>query len=372
MRIGFDGTPLLGQRTGIGWVTYDLISALADEAPNDKILVWPISWRSAREIDPPKRPNIQVVQRISPARPLRRLWHTFNSPPIDWFIDCDVFHGTNFVVPPSTKIPTVVTIHDLSFVHNPDFVDPVAAQLKWLLPDVVRNASAIVCDSHFVQRELDDWLPEARGKSRTIYAAPHTRASAPAVSRSTNSANSALAPGSPYILVLGALSVRKNIPRMLEAFALIRREIADIKLVLAGPTTKSVDLDAELARVGLDRRNVVATGYIDDLWAQQLLTNATMLAFVSQYEGFGMPLLEAMGLGVPTLASTTGSLPEIGGDAAIYANPNDVNEIASQAMRLIEDTALRNTLSAAGKLRATDFSWATAARQHRELYQSLA
>jgi glycosyltransferase involved in cell wall biosynthesis len=372
MRIGFDGTPLLGERTGIGWVTHDLLTGLADVAPNDDIIVWPISWRSAKEIDPPKRPNIRVVQRLSPARPLRRLWHTVNTPPIDWFIDCDVFHGTNFVVPPSTKTPTVVTVHDLSFVHSPDFVDPVSAQLKWLLPDVVRNAAAVVCDSYFVQQELDDWLPEARGKSRTIYVAPHERKTPLTASSPASAGANAVAPGTPYVLVLGTLSIRKNIPRLLDAFARARQELPDLKLVLAGPPSKAVDLNAHLARVGLTRHDVVITGYIDDLWAQHLLANATMLAFVSQYEGFGMPLLEAMALGVPVLASTAGSLPEIGADAAIYADPLDVDDIAHKLIMVANDETLRAQLSTKGRQRAAEFSWHKSALEHRALYQTLA
>jgi glycosyltransferase involved in cell wall biosynthesis len=143
---------------------------------------------------------------------------------------------------------------------------------------------------------------------------------------------------------------------MLEAFALIRREIADIKLVLAGPTTKSVDLNAELSRVGLDRRDVVATGYIDDLWAQQLLTNATMLAFVSQYEGFGMPPLEALALGTPVITTRSSSIPEAVGGLALFVDAED--SLSLSALLLRKDfEQVRQSLISSGPQRASEFSW---------------
>ena len=231
MRIGFDGTPLLGERTGIGWATSDLIDAIATESPQDELLIWPISWRTARDVDPPFRPNVRVIRRFAPARPLRSAWEHLAFPPLEMFTRCSVFHGTNFIVPPTWHTPSVVTVHDLSFVYYPELVDAASARLIHLLPGVVRRSSAVVCVSKYVQDELEEWLPESRGKTHVIYQASHKRAAPPM--RRTDIEVRESQPR--YILALGAVSPRKNIDVLLQAFREVHTQLPDVRLVLAGP-----------------------------------------------------------------------------------------------------------------------------------------
>ena len=367
MRIGFDGTPLLGERTGIGWSTSDLIDAIATESPQDELLIWPISWRTARDVDPPFRPNVRVIRRFAPARPLRSAWEHLSFPPLEFFTRCSIFHGTNFVVPPAWHIPSVVTVHDLSFVYYPELVDSASARLIHLLPGVVRRSAAVVCVSKYVQEELEDWLPESRGKTHVINQASHKRA-APTARQIAETSNE---PHTRYILALGAVSPRKNIEVLLKAFRMVHAALPDVRLVLAGPPSKMLDVDELFHKTSSPQNAITITGYVDDLWASRLLNNASVLAFPSRYEGFGMPMLEAMEAGVPVVASTSGSLPEIGGDAVLYADRDAPDELAAQILSLLNDDSLRNTLIARGRERAQHYTWTRSAQDHLRLYRSL-
>src|SRR5947209_9261200 len=161
-RIGFDGTPLLGPKTGIGWYTHELIDAVAKQAPEDDLLVFPISWRTARmlHLDPPHRPNVRVTRRIAPARPLCAMWDRVPFPPIEWLVRCDVFHATNYIAPPSSKVPTVVTVHDIGFIRYPESATEAIRRMSRLLPSVLRRAPVIITPSTFTRDELRWWLPD--------------------------------------------------------------------------------------------------------------------------------------------------------------------------------------------------------------------
>jgi len=368
MRIALDGTPLLGDRTGVGWYTAELIEALADEAPEDDIVVLPISWRAAKGMSRPDRANVSVVRRFTPARPLWALWNRMAVPPIEWLVGCDVFHGTNFLAPPSSRVPVVVTVHDLSFIRRPDQCRPGARRFAELLPAVLRRAAGVIAVSAFTRDELADWMPEVGERVTVIPPASHSR-SAPSM---TPSGVDHPAGGHPYVLVLGSLAPRKNIPLALDAFVVLRQRRSDLCLVLAGPPDPLLDVGALLAERGLAPPEVVCTGYVDDARAAALLAGAEMLAFPSRYEGFGMPLLEAMAAGVPVVASRAGVTPETVGDAAVLVDPDDVEGFADAIARVADDAELRTTLVAAGRARSALFTWTATAKATLGLYRRVA
>ena len=132
-----------------------------------------------------------------------------------------------------------------------------------------------------------------------------------------------------------------------------------------------LDVDELFAKTKAPREAITITGYVDDLWASRLLSNASVLAFPSRYEGFGMPMLEAMEAGVPVVASTSGSLPEIGGDAVLYADRDSPEELAQQLLQLLNDESLRIQLVERGRERAKNYTWQRSAQDHLRLYRSL-
>lgn len=367
MRIGFDGTPLLGRKTGVGWYTHELIDAIALLAPDDDMVVFPISWRTARylNLDPPHRPNVGVERKLAPARPLWAMWDRIPFPPVEWLVDCDVFHATNFIAPPSRKVPVVVTVHDIGFVHHPADVSPGVRRMARLLPQILSRAAAVVTVSEFTRSELLDWQPHLADRITVIPNGSHHR------TRSLNG-KQAKTMGAPYALMLGTLEPRKNLPLALDALSVLRRRGVDLRLVLAGGRSSLIDLPAMLAERGLGPPEVVCTGYIDDSRVASLLAGAQMLVFPSLYEGFGMPLLEAMQAGVPVVAARAGASPETVGDAGLLVEPGDVEGFADAMAQLVFDDELRATLIKAGKAREAEFTWERAGAACLRLYRQVA
>jgi glycosyltransferase involved in cell wall biosynthesis len=362
MRIGFDGTPLLGAKTGVGWYTHELIDAAAKLSPQDELVVFPISWRTARHLnlDPPHRPNVAVRRKLAPARPLWAMWDRVQFPPVEWLVDCDVFHATNFIAPPSRKVPVVVTVHDINFVHHPEAVTPGVRRMARLLPGILRRASAIITVSAFTCEELVSWLPEVADKVTVIHNGSHARA-APAVAPET--------PGTPpYALMLGTLEPRKNLPLALDALKILRRRGVDLRLVLAGGKSNLLDVPAQLRKRGLGEPEVTRTGYIDDARVSALLAGARVLVFPSLYEGFGMPLLEGMEAGVPVVGVRAGATPETVGGAGLLVEPGDAEAFADAMEQAAFDDTVRARLIPAGHAQAAKFTWERAARATLELY----
>ncbi|MCA1657316.1 MAG: glycosyltransferase family 4 protein, partial [Actinobacteria bacterium] len=366
MRIGFDGTPLLGPKTGVGWYTHELIDAVARLAPQDDMVVFPISWRTARQLNlvPPHRPNVGVERKLAPARPLWALWDRVPFPPVEWLVNCNVFHATNFIAPPSHKVPTVVTVHDIGFVHHPEGVTPGVRRMARLLPGILRRASAIITVSQFTRQELVGWLPEVADRITVIPNGSHGRVA--------NAPTSGARAEPPYALMLGTLEPRKNLPLALDALRILRRRGVDLRLVLAGSKSPLLDIPALLRKRGLGDPEVVRTGYIDDARVSALLAGARVLVFPSLYEGFGMPLLEAMESGVPIVAVRAGATPETVGDAGLLVEPGDAEAFADAMERAAFDEPLRHRLVVAGRAQAAKFTWERAAAASLELYRRVA
>jgi glycosyltransferase involved in cell wall biosynthesis len=366
MRIGFDGTPLLGAKTGVGWYTHELIDAAAKLSPHDELVVFPISWRTARHLnlDPPHRPNVAVERKLAPARPLWAMWDRVQFPPVEWLVSCDVFHATNFIAPPSRKVPIVVTVHDIGFVHHPEAVAPGVRRMARLLPDILRRSSAIITVSSFTSSELVTWLPEVADRVTVIHNGSHARkapAAAPDPSHGPETP--------PYALMLGTLEPRKNLPLALDALRILRRRGVDLRLVLAGGKSNLLDVPALLRKRGLGEPEVTRTGYIDDARVSALLAGARVLVFPSLYEGFGMPLLEGMEAGVPVVGVRAGATPETVGDAGLLVDPGDAEGFADAMEAAAFDEEVRARLIPAGREQAAGFTWQRAARATLDVYR---
>jgi glycosyltransferase involved in cell wall biosynthesis len=362
MRVGLDGTPLIGPRTGVGWYTHDLVDALAATAPGDEYVLFPISWRMAGELETPDRPNISVVRRFAPAQAVWRTWKWFGRPATEHFVDCDVFHATNYMGPPSKRIPLVVTVHDLWFRHCPQDCDSAVRTMGRLLPGVLRRAAAVIVPSAFVADELGGWLPDVADRITAVHHGYHRRAV------TSGAAMGPVPPGPPYIAWVGTVSRRKNLAVLVGALAELRAGGMDTRLVVAGGGPRD-EVDALVARHRLGADDVVVTGYLDEEVLATVLRGAAVFAFPSRYEGFGLPLLEAMDAGVPIVAARAGASVEVAADAALFAGVDDTTEFADALRRVLSDDALRADLVARGAARLAAFSWEGAATRTRGVYR---
>jgi len=270
----------------------------------------------------------------------------------------DLAHAT-FVPPPFMPIDYVFTVHDLSPLLRPEFYDPrVRRKLRFLIRRGIERAKIVLCISETTREHVIQEFQVSEERLAVAYHGVNPRFSPGSAATARQSVRDTFGIGGRYMLFLGKIEARKNVARLLEAFARFRRSSGeDIKLVLAGRRHWGVnDIDEQIARLKLGE-SVIETGFVADDMVPELYRAAEFMIFPTLWEGFGLPLLEAMACGTPVITSNVSSLPEIAGAAAIQIDPLDTDAIADAMARVSSDDLLRNSLREHGFSRAREFTW---------------
>jgi len=375
--VGIDVTAALTQGGGIGRYTRELVRAVV--AQGDDLEYCLFSARPPAELpvpDPlPGGPRVRHRPAPLSERWLYRLWYRLRLPlPVQWFAgQLDLFHSPDFVLPPVRgEVPTLLTVHDLSFVHYPQaFTPPLVGYLSRVVPWSVRRATHVLADSRATKEDLQSIWGVSPDKITVLYSGvggnfqPVTGARALANVRRRYELGDA-----PYLLSVSTLQPRKNYRMLIRAFRPVAARHPH-RLVIAGDKGWLYeDVLSEVQRQGLDER-VHFAGFVDDADLPALYSGADLFVFPSLYEGFGLTLLEAMACGVPVITSTASSLPEVAGDAAVQLSPYEEEAWAAAMSRLLADEEKRLQLAAAGFARAEQFTWEEAARRLCALYREL-
>lgn len=340
MRIALDATYSAGPHpSGIAVYSREILAGLASAYPQDQFLhcVRSKQWRAA---SPLLFPNVQ-----------RRLL----LPPVP-IVRADLFHALNQRVDRRPARRVVSTFHDL-FVMTGDYSTPsFRARFTQQARKAARRSDFIIAVSEFTAGQVADLLGFDRSRIAVV---PHGVHSPPDVPFERE----------PIVLSVGALQVRKNIARLVEAF---ERLPSPWRLILAG-ATDGYGADAVLKRIAASpaRGRIAVTGYVSSSELNELYGRASIFAFPSLDEGFGIPVLEAMAHGLPVVTSNRSALPEASGDAALLVDPLETDEIHTALTRLADDSALRSTLSSRGRARAALFSWDKAVRATHQVYERL-
>jgi glycosyltransferase involved in cell wall biosynthesis len=282
--------------------------------------------------------------------------------------DAGLFHATEHLLLPLRSIPTVLTVHDLIFRHLPDHHKPLNRwYLNLTVPLYCRRATHVIAVSECTRRDLTAVYGLPPEKVTVIYeaAAPRFRVQ-PLELVAAVRARYGL-PGR-YLLFVGTIEPRKNLSRLLAAFETVYAEGLSDGLVIVGKRGWLYgDFLARLEKSPA-RDAVLFPGYVPDGDLPAVYAGAQGLVFPSLYEGFGLPVLEAMACGTPVVASCASSIPEVGGDAALYFDPMDVEAMVEAVRRLLCDTELQDSMRMQGLIRAADFSWEVAATTTRAVY----
>ena len=322
IRVGIDATPLLGPRTGIGRYVSALLGALATDPGGDDLALSGTAFtlRGRGGLAAALPPGIRAVGRPVPARLLRRSWSHGGPPPVEWLVGgVDVFHATNFVLPPRRRAAGVLTVHDLGFLRVPETLSAANLVYRELVPRGVREAALTLTPTETVRQEVLAEFGVDPGRVAVTPLGVDDDWFAPAPDGPADPADDAILSGPPYVLFVGAIEPRKGLPTLLDALRRCPPGTAP-RLVMAGPPGWGPELDT--AGAGLD---VVRTGFLPDDRLRRLLAGAAAMALPSRYEGFGLPVLEALASGTPVLASDLPVLREVGGEHVRYLPVGDAD-----------------------------------------------
>jgi glycosyltransferase involved in cell wall biosynthesis len=280
----------------------------------------------------------------------------------------DVLFVPSHVLPLITPSRSVVVVYDVGHRFFPRAHGLLEwLYLEWAIRRHVRVATRLLTISQASKRDLVRLYRADPARVDVAYPAVEDRFK-PASDAEIAAVRARYALEGPYVLHLGTIKPRKNLPRLIRAFALARVP-SDTLLALGGLTTFGAgDVDRAVAETGTSSR-VHRLGYVADADLPALYSGAACVAIVSLYEGFGMPALEALACGAPLVASNRGSLPEIVGDAGVLVDPLDLGSIATGLERVLGDTSVQQSLRAAGPRRAAAFDWASAARVTRRVIE---
>jgi glycosyltransferase involved in cell wall biosynthesis len=350
MLVALDATPLIGHQTGVGRYVANLVPHLAARDDMRVVLV-PFTLRGRRQM--PRMSDVTIRQRPAPARLLRAAWLRSELPPVELFAGrCDVFHGTNFVLPPRRRAAGVVTIHDLSYLQFPGTVTADVLQYRKLVPRAVRAGAVVATPSHAVADEVRDTygLPEERVHVTPLGVGPEWFGPQPAPRLSQ-------VPGQ-YLLFVGTRAPRKNLATLLAAYRAGRKDFDLPPLVLVGPGGWGPHTTKQPGLITLD--------HVPDPALLGLVANASAVVMPSLYEGFGLPVLEALACGRPVVASDIPAHRELAADQALYADPRDVEDWTKKILAVLSEPA---GTPASRSQRARLYDWDRCAYATLEAYR---
>jgi glycosyltransferase involved in cell wall biosynthesis len=370
LRVTIDARPAVApKRTGVGNYAWQLIRRLPEVDPDARYVAWYVHSRAAirrwRHFDDVGAPNLRERGILYPSSLLERtIRHGF--PRVEWFGRFDVLFATNFVPPPTRAARVVATVHDLGFRRFPETAPQAVRWWREAVQHTVHRAARLIVPSEWTKRDLLELYGTPEARVAVIPLAVDGEVYRPPSEERILDVRRGFGIDGPYLVALGR-GPRKNLPRLLAAFAALPTDIRPT-LVIAGAREWSPDgfdpgPDALRALPGEVRSAVRLVGYLPETDKVALLGGAIGLAFPSLYEGFGFPVLEAMACGTPVLTSDASSLPELAGDAALLVDPQDVDAIREGLRTLVTDDGVRGRLRVAGLARASSFDWTETARR---------
>ncbi|MFN8715130.1 MAG: glycosyltransferase family 4 protein [Bacteroidota bacterium] len=342
---------------GIGRFTNETLKRITQMRPDDHFV-----FLFDRDVDEEfiYSENITPVKLFPPARRpwLYNLWLNWSVQGVLRDLQPDVFFSPDGFLPLKTKTPCLPVIHDLNFEHYPQ--DLSARYSKWYrknFPLYAQKGKRVMTVSEFSKNDIVSRYGVNASKIDVVYNAA-SEAFQPMNADEVKIVRDQFSSGAPYFLFVGALHPRKNLVRLVEAFVQYKQQhTTSTKLLITGaPYWKYHALDELIAKLP-EKSDIVFTGRLTDEELVRITAAAHAVTYLPYFEGFGIPIVEAMACNVPVLTANVTSMPEVAGDAALYANPFDVNEIAAALQRIDCDEELRTQLKQRSAIRTQHFSW---------------
>jgi glycosyltransferase involved in cell wall biosynthesis len=369
MRIAVNTRLLLKNRLeGIGWFTFETMKRITQQHPEHQFFFlfdrdWDPEFIFSSNITP-------VALKPQSRHPI--LWYIWFEISVSRFIGrnkIDLFVSPDGHIPLKSKIPQLGVIHDINYVHYPKTIPPFARlYYNYFFPRFAQKSDRLATVSEFSKGDICQNYQIEPEKIDVVYNGVNSFY-APLPSSVISDTRLELTNGSPYFIFVGAFNPRKNISRLLQAFDLFKKKTqSETKLVVVGEKMYGTSQILKILKSLEFQDDVVFTGRLQVERLNKVIGSAIAMTYVSYYEGFGIPLLEAMRCDIPIVASNCTSLPEVAGDAAIYVDPFSIESIAEGMSRIDSDESLRSQLISNARVQREKFSWDKSAKS---LYNSM-
>ena len=368
MKIAWDARVLVnGSLRGMGTYAFHLLPSLQKCRPDFEFILFhdggtrplPVEGFAARRIGPVRGYRWQLWEQLG--LPLQARWH-----------GCNLIHSPANTTPPRSVLPRVVTLHDAMPFHAWNTDASALAYFRRTQRLAVASADAIITDSAYSKQDICELLDVPPARVSVIPLAPSPELTRPDdTSRAT--ALDKLGINRRFVLGLAATAQRKNTRGILRAFAQLRREVDDVLLVLTGVGPElNASIAHDLRALQIPESEVRRLGFVGPEELAALYAGCAAFWFLSLYEGFGLPILDAMQCGAPVVCSTRTSCPEVAGNAAVMVDPENAEEVAAAAGRVLKrDPAEQETWRNRGYARASSFTWLKTAMQTAYVYDSV-
>ena len=364
MRIAVNTRLLLkGKLEGIGWFTYQTLERMVREHPEHEFIFF---------FDRPYDPMFVFAPNVTPVvvHPQARhpllfyIWFEWSIPFMLRKYKADLFLSPDSYMSLSTKVPTCLVIHDLAFEHYPEhFVLSHRMYWRHYSPLFARKATRIATVSTFSKDDISKRYGIPAERIDVVYNGAH-KEYRPLGNDEREAVKRQYAGGCEYFVFAGALHPRKNIVNLLKAFvAFKKRQKTNMKLVIAGRPAWKYEEVEEMRNSMPFKEDVLWVGYMNVDQLSKVIGGAYALVYASLFEGFGIPILEALQCDVPAIVSNTSSMPEVAGDAALLVDPRDPEDIADKMHKLYKDEALRKKLIENARVQIKKFDWDSSARK---------
>jgi glycosyltransferase involved in cell wall biosynthesis len=342
---------------GIGWYTYEVLQRLVENHPEDEFIFF---------FDRPYHTDFIFGKNVTPVvlfpqarHPLLFIWW------FEWSVaralkhyKADVFFSPDNFLCLNTTVPTVLVVHDVAYKHfkgHDKWINRL--YYRFFMPRFLKKAAHILTVSQAVASDLSEHVASGKSKATVAYNGCRKEFT-PLSIEAQNRVKRQYTEGVDYFLFVGAVHPRKNVHRLIEAFdAFKTQRFSPLKLVICGRFAWQTGLVKAVFDKALHKKDIIFTGYVPDADVPKLTASAFAVVYTSLFEGFGLPILEALNCDVPVITSNVTSMPEVAGDAALLVNPESVSEIAEAMRLMVEKPDLRQVLIEHGQAQRQKFSW---------------
>ena len=358
MKIAVNTRLLLPEKLdGIGWFTYETLKRITQTHPEHEfIFIFDRKYHDEFIFSENITPVIAHPQARHPA--LWYLFFEFGIPPVLKRYHPDLFFSPDGWLSLKAQIPALAVIHDLNFFHDPQWVSRLPRYYyNYFFPRYIKHATRLATVSEFSRKDISSRFAIPESSIDLVYNGVNNMYS-PVPEIEQQKIRNRYSNGRPYFLFLGLVHPRKNLTRIINAYEVFRRSQPDnVKLLVAGSTKYRTKDTKDAYERSAFKHDIIFTGRVPDRELNGILGSSLSLVYTSLFEGFGIPILEAMQCNVPVITSDVTAMPEVGGEAVLYTDPYSVESISSAMIRIYKDESLRCHLIAKGSNQLQKFSW---------------